>query len=110
MTRTQHVTTKAVWALLAALALFLSAPMALASAPEPALDGVVNVNTASIEELQLLPGVGEVRAHAILARRSEEGSFKSVDEIVEVKGIGPAMLERLRPHLAVKGKTTAQRM
>jgi competence protein ComEA len=72
---------------------------------DPPVGVVVNLNTASLEELQYLPGVGETRARAILAARQARGGFKTVDELVEVKGIGPASLERLRPHVRVSGKT-----
>lgn len=71
------------------------------------LSGVVNVNTASAQELQLLPGVGEARARAIVTAREARGGFRRVEDLVEVKGIGDAMLERLRPFLVVSGKTTA---
>jgi competence protein ComEA len=96
-----------------ALALALAVALVSAAAPGLAADGrgltgVVNVNTASLEELQLLPGVGETRARAILAAREERGGFKSVDELVEVKGIGQASLARLRPFVRVEGKTTAK--
>jgi len=69
-------------------------------------EGVVNVNTATAEELARLPGVGESKARAILEYRKERGAFKSVDQLREVKGIGDAALERLRPHLVLEGKTT----
>jgi len=91
--------------LVLALALVALAPMAGAAGT---LSGVVNVNTASAEELQLLPGVGESRARAILATRSARGGFRAVDELVEVKGIGTILLERLRPFVAVSGETTAR--
>ncbi len=71
------------------------------------LQGVVNVNTASVEELQLLPGVGEARARAIVDLRKQRGGFKSLGDLSDVKGIGEASLERLRPHVAFDGKTTA---
>jgi len=92
-------------------ALGLALALALAAAPAFAagtLSGVVNVNTASAEELQLLPGVGESRARAIVSVRAARGGFRSVDELVEVKGIGLVLLERLRPFVAVEGKTTAR--
>ena len=73
------------------------------------LEGVVNLNTATVQELQLLPGVGEVRANAIVDLRKQKGGFKSLDELEDVKGVGPAMMERLRPHLTLTGKTTAHR-
>jgi competence protein ComEA len=59
----------------------------------------VNVNTATMDELISLPGIGEKRAQAILDMRKQKGGFKSVDELTEVKGIGPANLEKLRPYL-----------
>jgi competence protein ComEA len=94
-------------AVLAAAALALGAPGG-ALAAEPSLSGVVNVNTASEQELQLLPGVGEARARAIVEARKQKGGFKSVDELEEVKGIGDAGLERLRPFVTLTGQTTAR--
>lgn len=95
--------TIAALALGALLAGALGAPIASAApdarpAPAPA---AVNVNTATAEELTALPGIGEKRAQAILEIRKEKGGFKSVDELTEVKGIGPANLEKLRPYLRV---------
>lgn len=81
---------------------------AAAASTKPQLSGVVNINTASAEELQLLPGVGDTRAAAILESRKSQGGFKSVDELLAVKGIGPTMLERMRPHVVLSGRTTAQ--
>ena len=69
--------------------------------------GVVNVNTATVDELVQLPGIGEKRAQAILEARQQRGGFKSVDELLEIRGIGPANLEKLRPHLSVSGKSGA---
>jgi comEA protein len=93
------------------LALLLALALGAATAPARAADafsGVVNVNTATSEELQLLPGVGESRARAIVEARKARGGFKSVEELVEVKGIGSSLLEQIRPFLVVNGKTTAQ--
>jgi competence protein ComEA len=86
--------------------LFAAAPVLAAG--ESGLSGVVNINTATAEELQLLPGIGEARARAVIALRKKNGGFKSVDELTQVKGIGPTALERLRPYLSTQGKTTAQ--
>jgi len=82
---------------------------AVAAESGPGIDGVVNVNTASVEELQLLPGVGEKRAEQIIEMRKERGGFRSVDELKDVKGIGDSMLDRLREHVTLDGKTTAER-
>ncbi len=95
-------------ALLAVLGLLLAAPVLSAAEAEPALAGVVNVNTATVEELQLLPGVGEVRALAIVEARKQNGGFKRVDDLLGVTGIGSTSLERLRPFVTVQGKTTAR--
>jgi competence protein ComEA len=90
-------------AALAAIALGLPA-LAADSGPK----GTVNVNTATLEELQLLPGVGESRARAMIEARKQRGGFKSVDDLLEVKGIGAASLEKLRPYVTTEGKTTAR--
>lgn len=68
--------------------------------------GVVNVNTAAPEELALLPGVGEVKASAIVDARRSRGGFESVDELGEVDGIGEVSLRRIRPFVAVEGEST----
>ncbi|MEE8580835.1 MAG: helix-hairpin-helix domain-containing protein [Myxococcota bacterium] len=97
-------------ALAASLAVMAFAPVLHAAAGDPVttLSGKVNVNTATVEQLELLPGVGDVRARAILSLRKQRGGFQSLDQLVEVKGIGDALLERLRPHLTLSGKTTAR--
>jgi len=106
MNRTTHRLRS--WALaLASVALL--AVSAASAEMGPALLGVVNVNTASAAELQLLPGIGETRAGAVVALRKRRGGFKSIDELKEVKGIGDAGLERMRPFVRLQGKTTAQK-
>lgn len=57
---------------------------------------VVDLNTATVQELDALPGVGPVTAAAIVAWRQSNGKFTSVDQLAEVEGIGPARLEKLR--------------
>ncbi len=76
--------------------------------PETRLVGVVNVNTASAEQLELLPGIGPARAAAILEHRKEHKGFKRVGDLTQVSGIGERALERIRAHVALKGKTTAR--
>jgi competence protein ComEA len=71
----------------------------------PAGDGVVNLNTATADELQRLPRIGEGKALAIIAHR-ERTPFKSISELGRVKGIGLKTLRMLKPWLAVSGPTT----
>lgn len=63
--------------------------------------GPVDLNTATAEQLEALPGVGPATSRAILAYRTSRGRFRSVTELLEVPGIGPAKLEALRPMVRV---------
>jgi competence protein ComEA len=76
------------------------------AAPRPALAGVVNINTGSAEQLQLLPGIGPAKARLVMEYRTAH-PFRTVEELARVKGIGPKTVRRLRPHLTVRGATTA---
>ena len=66
-----------------------------------AAGGLINVNTASASELEALPGVGEVIAQAIVDHRTENGPFTSVDQLLDVSGIGDATLEDIRELVTV---------
>lgn len=68
---------------------------------KPLPSEMVNVNTAGLEELMTLPGIGEVTAGSILSYREEYGPFGNVDELTRVKGIGEAKLEKIRPYVCV---------
>lgn len=59
----------------------------------------VNINTAGIDSLLLLPGIGPAYAERILKRRQEVGRFTELNQLLEVKGIGPARFEKIRPML-----------
>lgn len=70
------------------------------------VSGVVNINTATAEELLLLPGIGPAKVRGILEYRRIR-PFRTVEELARVKGIGRKMVRRLRAHLTVTGPTTA---
>ncbi len=61
----------------------------------------VDINRADLDQLATLPGIGEKIAERINAYREENGPFKSVDDLLNVKGIGPKMLEKIRPLITV---------
>jgi competence protein ComEA len=71
------------------------------------VEGVVNLNTAPAELLSALPGIGPSKAIGILAYRARH-PFRTVDELVRVKGIGRRMVLAMRAHLAVAGPSTAR--
>lgn len=66
---------------------------------KPAL---LNINTASTEELQTLSGIGPQMAKRIIQFREEHGNFTSVDALMEVKGLGEKTLEKLKPFIAIE--------
>lgn len=74
-----------------------------ASRPSPdPNDGRLDLNAATQSQLEDLPGIGPSKAKAIIAYRDQKGGFRSVDELLQVKGIGPKMFEKLRPEVAVR--------
>jgi len=90
---------------------FLSVAVLLAllvtAAPVFAAEGkTVNVNTASVTELQYLPRIGPSVAAKIVEQREKSGPFKSLDDLLLVRGIGEATYEQLKPYLALAGPTT----
>ena len=114
-------------ALVAGCALWFLQPHRALAAPRPALaapaisddgddtaprsgkksvTGKLNLNTATVEELMLLPGVGPGKAERIVAFRGKHGPFKRIADLRKVKGFGYKTLKKLEPFLDVKGATT----
>lgn len=65
------------------------------------LYAVVDLNTASVEELRAVKGIGASKAEAIVQHRKQHGPFKNVEELDQVKGFGKKTVERLRSELTV---------
>lgn len=66
---------------------------------------LVDLNTASKAELESLTGIGPAKAQAILDYRKKVGSFKSVDELEQVGGIGPAIMNTIKKEVTIGGKS-----
>lgn len=80
-----------------------SAPPAPAqSVPQAAAASLLDLNAAAQQQLEELPGIGPSKAKAIIAYREQHGAFKSVEDLLNVKGIGPIMLEKLAAHVTVQ--------
>jgi competence protein ComEA len=75
-----------------------SAPQAAAAATQ----FPINLNTATADQLEAIPGIGPVLAQRIIEYRQTHGRFQSVDELLEVRGIGAKRLENMRPYVVVK--------
>ena len=71
--------------------------VAAAGSAAPTASGPISLNSATVEQLDELPGVGPVTAQKIVDYRAQNGAFRSVDDLDAVPGIGPARLEELRP-------------
>lgn len=63
----------------------------------------LDLNTATKEQLQLLPGIGQVLAERIVEAREDRGAFGSVEELLEVEGIGEKILDGIRTYVTVGG-------
>src|SRR5712672_3075599 len=82
----------------------LFSPCSFAKKKPPAQP--VNINTANSEQLRTVPGIGPSTAEKILQMRKSYGAFKSVDDLLAIRGLGPKRLDKMRKYLTV-GKPTA---
>lgn len=78
------------------------------AAAAPAREGLVNVNTAGLEELMALPGIGEVRARAIIRDREENGPYRYPEHLIRVKGVGEGILAEILDQITTGGDEIAQ--
>jgi competence protein ComEA len=76
----------------------------------PKLEGVLNINSATADEFQMLPGIGPAMAKDIVDYRQAKGPFKNVADLDKVKGIGKKKLEAIKPYCALEGKSTLKVM
>jgi len=89
------------------LSLLVVVPAVMVTAAEPtrvaAADvAKVNINTATANDLQALPGIGQVTAERIVAYRSEKGKFRTPADLLKVKGVGEKSLEKIQALITVE--------
>lgn len=86
-----------------------AAKEATKDAPKPAAvkpgSLMVNINTATVDELKALKGIGETRAKDVIEYRKKNGDFKTIEDLEKVKGIGPGTMKQIRANITVSGET-----
>ena len=79
---------------------------AFAADAQTAPSGVVNINTADAMQIAYLPRVGKTAAQRVIDYRTQHGAFAKATDLMQVKGFGEKTYERVKPYIAVEGKTT----
>ncbi len=86
---------------LLSLGALLAPPAAAAPAAPPATGEKINVNTAGVEELTTLPGIGPAYARRIVEYREKNGPFKKIEDLLNVRGIGEKTFARIRERVTL---------
>jgi competence protein ComEA len=89
------------WALVVCLSLALAPATAQAQKSKAAVTEKVNLNTATSEQLQTLPGIGPSLAKTIIDHRAKNGKFNKIEEILNVKGVGEKKFQKIKDRLIV---------
>jgi comEA protein len=89
------------WIVVVCLGLLLGPAMAPAQQAKPVSVEKINLNTATVEQLQKLPGVGPALAKAIIEYRTKSGKFTKIEEIINVKGMGEKKFLLIKDRLTV---------
>ncbi len=97
-----HIRLALVLAALIAPALVLASPRA--QEPAAAQKATVNLNTATVDQLMTLPGIGQKTAERILEYRTKSGGFKKIEELMNVKGIGEKSFLKIKPLVSAPPK------
>jgi competence protein ComEA len=84
------------------IGMVISSVSVLAQKPDPATTDKINLNAASAEQLETLPGIGPVTAKRIVDYRAKIGKFKRIEEIINIQGIGEKKFERIKDRLTIE--------
>ena len=93
------------------VALFLNGLAVQAQEPRPAAEAMsapINLNTATVAQLETLPGIGKATAERILEYRQKSGGFKKVEDLMNIRGIGEKSFLKLKPLVTVTAPKAAQ--
>jgi comEA protein len=104
--RSRSSVTRFAFILAAASLLFLFSGAALAQKKNPPANPV-NLNSASVEQLQQVPGIGPATAKSIVNFREKSGPFQRVEDLLAIRGISKQALERMRPYVTVSAPETS---
>jgi len=92
-----------------ALAQDAQKPAKKAKQEKTVLEGKLNINTATAEQLCMLPGISEKKAGAIIEYRTNNGSFKTLADIMKVKGIKEKKVEKFKDYIIFEGESTLKK-
>ena len=81
-----------------------------AAEKSPSVKGELNINTATVKQLTILPGIGKKTAELIVEYRTQNGNFKTVEELLKVKGVGKKTMKKIKDFVILEGETTLAKM